>query len=32
MSAETGEQGKKYLDHYLEELKDQFRGGSGFKK
>lgn len=23
---------KKFLDHYLEELKDQFRGGSSTKK
>lgn len=27
-----GEQGKKFLDHYFEELKDQFRGGSSGSK
>lgn len=26
------DQGKKFLDHFLEELKDQFRGGSSGSK
>lgn len=31
-TAVGAEEGKGFLDHYLEEVKDQFKGGSSGKK
>lgn len=31
-TASGDSEAKKFLDHYMDELKDQFRGGSSTKK